>query len=636
MLDLDIIMKKILLIEDNPGDARLIEEMILEFGNNEFEIEWVDTLKEGLDYLTTIRVDIVISDLSLTDSRGIETFNKVYTTIPTVPIIVMSGLSDESMAINAVKNGAQDYLVKGQIDGSWLLRAIRYAIERKQTEEILKIKENAIESSINGITISDLNGKITYVNEAFARMWGYENKEEIAGIPVMDLWQNSKEVSIILELLREKGQWAGELIAKKKDGATFYIQLSANIVKNVAGKTICMMTSFMDISDRKKAEESLRVYANELENLNKDLSKITSELKESNERFGTIFRSAMDGILLTKMPEKHFFMANEMIAKMLGYKQEELIRLRDEDIYRKEDFPYVMEQLEKLSCGEIAIAEEIPVKRKDGSIFYSDISATHVTLTGNECLMGIFRDVTERKQAEENMREAYELKSKFTSMVSHELRTPLTAIKEGIGIVLDGSAGEINEDQTDFLDTAKRNVDRLHRLINDVLDFAKLESGKAEFKMCVNDINEVISETVKTLMPASKEKGLYIKIELNSDIGKLKFDCDQVIQVVSNLINNAIKFTENGGVTVRSIMSPDDSSVQISVEDSGQGIKKEDVERLFNEFQQVGDDKYRKPGSTGLGLAICKEIVNAHDGNIWVESKKGEGCVFYFTLPMQE
>jgi len=242
---------------------------------------------------------------------------------------------------------------------------------------------------------------------------------------------------------------------------------------------------------------------------------------------------------------------------------------------------------------------------------------------------------TMRRQAQKEKWEATEKKSKFTSMVSHELRTPLTAIKEGVAIVLDGSAGEINEDQKDFLDTAKRNVDRLHRLINDVLDFTKLESGKVEFRMEDNDINETIEEVVETQKAVAEGSGLYLKTELSPEIEKIRFDSDKIVQVLNNLINNAIKFTDKGGITITSGKDMDGKAVRVQVEDTGTGIKKENLSRLFVEFQQLGADAYRKPGGTGLGLAICKQIIEGHGGTIRAESEEGRGSKFIFTLPIK-
>ena len=219
-------------------------------------------------------------------------------------------------------------------------------------------------------------------------------------------------------------------------------------------------------------------------------------------------------------------------------------------------------------------------------------------------------------------------------MVSHELRTPLTAIKEGINIVIDGSVGNINNDQKDFLGTAKRNVDRLARLVNDVLDFQKLESGKMRFDFKENDINKVIEEVRDTMNPVIQEKGLGFNIKLAKNLSKVNFDKDKIVQVLTNLVNNAVKFTEKGSVIITT--SEGNNIIQISVQDTGSGIKNEDMPKLFQSFQQLETPKERKVGGTGLGLVICKEIVERHKGKIWAESEFGKGTTFHFVIPIKE
>lgn len=241
----------------------------------------------------------------------------------------------------------------------------------------------------------------------------------------------------------------------------------------------------------------------------------------------------------------------------------------------------------------------------------------------------VAHDVTERHRAEERLKETMEAKSKFTSVVSHELRTPLTAMKESIGIVLDGSAGPVNEEQKDFLDTAKRNVERLARLINDVLDFQKLEAGKMQFRLEDNDIGGVIQELAKTMEPLVRERGLELKIKIEEGLPRFRFDRDKIIQVLTNFVNNAIKFTSKGHISI--VVSKDADAIRVSVEDTGPGIKKEDLSKLFESFSQLGDSKDRR-GGTGLGLAISKEIIQRHQGDVWVESEEGKGTKFIFLL----
>lgn len=246
-------------------------------------------------------------------------------------------------------------------------------------------------------------------------------------------------------------------------------------------------------------------------------------------------------------------------------------------------------------------------------------------------LLRTIRYAIERKQTRK-LREETEVKSRFISSVSHELRTPLSAMKEGLAIVLNGEAGEINDKQHKFLDITKRNIDRLGRLIDDVLDFQKIEAGKMEFDMQENDINEVVREIQKTMSPLVNEKGLTISAVLDESLPLASFDADKIIQVLTNLVDNAIKFTKKGDIIIAT--SKSNSSVHISVQDTGHGIKKEDLPRLFYEFEQLSDVNNRKTGGTGLGLAISRQIIKEHNGRIWAESEFGKGTTINFMLPI--
>lgn len=239
-----------------------------------------------------------------------------------------------------------------------------------------------------------------------------------------------------------------------------------------------------------------------------------------------------------------------------------------------------------------------------------------------------------RKKTEDELRKAMSVKSHFTSTVSHELRTPLAAIKEGIAIVLDSSAGAVNEKQKEFLILAKRNVDRLSRLINDILDFQKLESGKMTFHMEEHDINNVVREVQETMLVVAKNKGLDMTLSLEDNLPVLRFDRDKILQVVTNFVNNAIKFTEKGSIKIST--SHGDNFVRVSIQDTGPGIQEEDLPKLFQQFIQLKDAPERKSSGTGLGLAISKEIIEEHKGKIWAESKINEGSVFSFALPVHE
>jgi len=251
---------KVLLIEDNRGDARLIEEMLTEGADSPFTLECAGRLSEGLECLDKAGFGVVLLDLGLPDSCGLETFVKINAQAPRVPIVVLSGLSDESLAVDAVQRGAQDYLVKGHIDSDSLRRSLRYAVERKRIQEALRIKDRVIESSINPIAITDLQGKLTYVNQSFLGVLGYGSIEEIVGRPIEEFWYRFAEALWITETVLSRGSWRGKIRGQRKDGTVLDLQLSAFIVKekDELGEPLCVVFSFVDVTELTRLRRRLK------------------------------------------------------------------------------------------------------------------------------------------------------------------------------------------------------------------------------------------------------------------------------------------------------------------------------------------------------------------------------------------
>lgn len=230
--------------------------------------------------------------------------------------------------------------------------------------------------------------------------------------------------------------------------------------------------------------------------------------------------------------------------------------------------------------------------------------------------------------------ELVDMKSDFVSNVSHELRTPLKAIMESINIILDGSTGHINDEQKKFLTISKRNVDRLAKLINDVLDFQKLDAGKTTLNICSNNINEVVEEVYELMIQPANKNGLSLDLKLYRQLPELEFDRDTITQVLTNIVSNAIKFTEKGGITITSGIK--ENALSVCVQDTGIGVAKKDISRIFNRFEQTSSTKHKKTGGTGLGLSISKEIIRLHKGKIWATSELCKGTTICFLLPIIE
>ncbi len=231
----------------------------------------------------------------------------------------------------------------------------------------------------------------------------------------------------------------------------------------------------------------------------------------------------------------------------------------------------------------------------------------------------------------EAAKEADRLKSAFLATMSHELRTPLNSIIGFTGIMLQGLAGPLNDEQALQLGMVSKSAQHLLDLINDVLDISKIEAGQLKVSVEVVDIRQAIDKAIQTVTPMAQKKGVTLIANITPDVGRISSDKCRVEQIVINLVNNAIKFTEQGEVRVECEIR--NHEVVISVIDSGIGIKPEDIDKLFKPFHQVDTGLTRKHEGTGLGLSICQRLVKMLGGKIWVESEWGQGSVFTFTLP---
>lgn len=231
----------------------------------------------------------------------------------------------------------------------------------------------------------------------------------------------------------------------------------------------------------------------------------------------------------------------------------------------------------------------------------------------------------------EELRKLDKLKTEFVSVVSHELRTPLSITKEGISLVLDRITGEVNAKQEKVLQTAKNNMDRLARIINSILDISKIESGKMELKREKIDLSRLITNVANDFAPKADAKGIKLILEVPKDEIIINADRDKITQVLFNIINNAVKFTEKGSITVSCVNK--NYSAEIIIKDTGMGISKDNMPKLFGKFQQFGRTAGGGEKGTGLGLAIAKSIIELHNGKITAESALDKGTEFYIFLP---
>ncbi|MCK5579816.1 MAG: diguanylate cyclase [Candidatus Omnitrophica bacterium] len=227
------------------------------------------------------------------------------------------------------------------------------------------------------------------------------------------------------------------------------------------------------------------------------------------------------------------------------------------------------------------------------------------------------------------------LKSDFVSTVSHELRTPMTITSEGISLVLDEIPGEINDKQRKLLMTSKQNMQRLSEIINDLLDISKIEAGRLELRRGMVDLNKLVKDLVDSYQAVMAENDVSISLDIVDEENFVYIDGNKIIQVLNNLLNNAMKFSPTNGV-IEVVVESEDDHVIVNVRDHGAGIEQKNLSKLFKKFQQLGHPTGQKVKGTGLGLAIAKALVEMHGGKIFVESTVGEGTTFSFALPRCE
>jgi CheY-like chemotaxis protein len=211
---------KVLLVEDDRVDTLSVQKMFTEDMESPFTLKHAGRLTEAAELLENETFDVILLDLGLPDSIGLETLIELRQQAPHIPIVVLTG-EGETLSIESLKHGAQDYLVKGRINSVALQRCLRYAIERKKIQEDLWIKERVIESSINAIAITNLQGKLTYVNKAFLKLWGYESTDEVVGKDIADFWHKTNDTLWITETVFSNGSWFGKVCSKKKMKASW-------------------------------------------------------------------------------------------------------------------------------------------------------------------------------------------------------------------------------------------------------------------------------------------------------------------------------------------------------------------------------------------------------------------------------
>jgi NtrC-family two-component system sensor histidine kinase KinB len=398
--------------------------------------------------------------------------------------------------------------------------------------------------------------------------------------------------------------------------------------RNQVSKTVSdVFTQELEKRVNKSKEELSKKYAKFIEEKSRSeeialrkYKKVLSEKKSTE----AVIRSIAEGLVVINAEGK-VIMMNPAAEKLLGTsKKEKLGQSLVDDLTEDQMISLVKGSPEK-DNKEIELISQADETKKVLRASTAVVENENGQTVG---MVSVLSDITKQKELDA-------LKSRFVASVSHELRTPLVAIDKSVTLLLSKAAGSLSGSQEEFLSIAKRNLTRLSTLINDLLDMSKLEAGKMRLNFEVSSIADIINESVKGFQSWADTKSISLIIKTAEGLPKVKVDSQRIIQIMNNLIGNAIKFAPNKGQIFVEANLKDDK-VRVSVQDTGPGIAKDDLSKIFDKFYQVSERSSTDIGGTGLGLSIAKEIVELHGGSIWAESDIGQGAKFIFTLPLQK
>jgi len=438
------------------------------------------------------------------------------------------------------------------------------------------------------------------------------------------------------------------------------IELNTNDEIGELAETFNQMTI-----ELKKSKEHLEKYnynlEHEVDERTKELNRKVLELEKSEKKFHDIALSSGDFIWELDKDWK-YVSATGSVKEILGYTPEEIIGKSPFDIMATENMEHVGEFFKDISMKKSPIVNlEIWNKTKDGRKICLLINGVPVFDEKGDLLgyRGVDKEITDRKKYEEELTKwedelAYKdkqlvetnkkveeanvklrgldmQKDEFISLAAHELKTPLTSIRGFAQVLLEKDKWG-DEENRHYLDMINRNTDRLYNLVTDIVDSSRINLGKLKFNIEPHDVYEIFDEIKEDMNLIISKKGLMPEFSIEDGLPKVHADFERTMQILRNLISNSMKFTEQGVISLH--VNRDGEYIQFTVKDTGQGIPDENKSALFSRFYQVDSSMTRKTGGSGLGLSVCKGLVEGMGGKIGFESEAGKGSTFHFTLPI--
>jgi two-component system cell cycle sensor histidine kinase/response regulator CckA len=628
---------RILVVEDTPEDALLLQTLLEGSKSGRFKTESADRLSTAMTRLAAGGIDAVILDLTLPDSSGLETFETMQKRFPTVAILVLTASANESMADLAIRHGAQDYLLKDRVDSNLVVRAVRYAIERKRAENALRKSEERFE-----VMARATNDAVWDLDIATNRMWWNVGVRSFLGYPAdtvgsdFNWWQDhihpedkERVISAVRAIIEGGGRfWMDEYRFLCSDGSYACVFDRGHVLHDEEGKALRMIGAMMDITDRKRAEEALR---------------------ETNETLRTLIQASPLGIAVLDAAEK-VRIWNPAAERITGWKAHDVLGRLVPGMSgggRTDEFPALAQ---RALHGEAVTGAEIPGRRKgevpiELSVSMAPLRDGRGAISG---AMAVLADISERKSAElqkgqleEQLRQSQKMEAvgRLAGGVAHDFNNLLTAIS-GYAELLQGRF-EPGDSIRGYVDEILKSSGRATQLTRQLLAFSRRQVLQPK----VLDLNSVV-QNMDGLLRRLIGEHIELTTSLGTTVASVRADQGQIEQVIMNLSVNARDAMPNGGrLTIETRNVDLDAGyndrhgrlrtgphVLLAVTDSGHGMDSETQSHLFEPFFTTKEqDK-----GTGLGLATVYGIVKQSGGDIWVYSEPGNGSVFKIYFPRIE
>ena len=485
--------------------------------------------------------------------------------------------------------------------------------DQRQAELALLTSEaryrEVVENSLGFVFSCSMEGRLTSLNSFTAETLGYR-ADALTGRSITDLLDSAGLATFqdCIRTLETKEEWQGALPLRRSDGAYRRIAFRSRRMQ-LPGERPFILNHGMDVTEQHQAEDALHIATRQRE---------------------LILDSVADGIYGIDLDGRLTFI-NQAGARALGYSTDELI---GRDVHLVIHYSHADGTLYSRATSPIlqALRRREPVRmsnevfwRRDGTSFPVEYSASPLIEDGQISGMVVaFQDVSERRRLEK-------MKDEFISTVSHELRTPLTSLRASLGLISSGTLDKRPEKQRQMIEMAIGNCDRLVRLVNDILDFDSVERGNLSLDRQPVEAGDLLRRAIDVAFPSASQAHIDLRIEAPKV--RVLADQERILQVLNELVANAIKFSPPETQIRLAAQPVSENEACFIVEDQGRGIAQEKLEHIFNRFQQGDASDSRALGGTGLGLALCRSIVEQHGGRIWAESTPGHGSRFQFTLP---